>query len=64
MISGDGTAVFRERVDLKSEGAFGSKTLTLRPDLRGRRWVRVEAWDVAANGAFSQPVWIKPAAGQ
>ena len=61
VISGDGAQVFRERVDLTSEEAFGSKTITLRPDLRGRRWLRVEAWDVAANGAFSQPVWIKPA---
>ena len=25
----------------------------------GREWVRLEVWDIAANGAFSQPVWIE-----
>ena len=34
------------------------RTLRLSPDLAGRKWVRVEAWDVAANGAFTQPVWL------
>jgi hypothetical protein len=27
--------------------------------LEGARWVRLEVWDIAANGAFSQPVWIE-----
>jgi hypothetical protein len=58
VISGDGSKVYRERVDLSDTRAFGSKTLTLRPDLSGRTWVRVEAWDVATDGAFSQPVWL------
>ena len=25
-----------------------------------RKWVRFEVWDVAANGAFTQPVWLAP----
>jgi hypothetical protein len=28
-------------------------------DLKGAKWVRFEVWDIAANGAFSQPVWIE-----
>ena len=28
------------------------------PDLTGRTWVRLEAWDIAGNGAFTQPVWL------
>jgi hypothetical protein len=59
IISGDGQRVFRERIDLKDTTAFGSGTLTFRPKLEGKKWVRFEVWDVAANGAFSQPVWIK-----
>ncbi len=59
IISGDGSKVYRERIDLSDTPAFSSRTLTLHPDLRGRTWVRVEAWDVAADGAFSQPVWIE-----
>ena len=42
----------------RARSAGGRCTLT--PDLKGRRWVRVEAWDVAGNGAFSQPVWLFP----
>lgn len=58
IISGDGSNVFRERVDLSGEPAFSRKTIVARPDLQGRRWVRLEVWDVAANGAFTQPIWL------
>jgi hypothetical protein len=60
VISGDGSRVFRERVDCGDTRAFGERTLRLTPDLTGRTWVRVEAWDVACNGAFTQPVWLVP----
>ncbi len=58
VISGDGAKVYRERIELADTSAFGQRKLSLRPDLRGRKWVRFEVWDVAANGAFTQPVWI------
>ena len=48
-----------ERIDLSKTGPFAKKRLTTKLDLRGRTWVRLEAWDVAANGAFTQPVWIE-----
>jgi hypothetical protein len=59
VISGDGQKVYRERIDLADTAAFGTRTLELQPHLQGRRWVRLEVWDVAANGAFTQPVWIE-----
>jgi hypothetical protein len=59
VISGDGQKVYRERIDLKDTTAFGKRTLVHKPNLQGRRWVRLEVWDVAANGAFTQPVWIE-----
>jgi hypothetical protein len=59
LISGDGSHVFRERIDCSDTGPFGHRTLHLAPDLSGRSWVRAEAWDVAANGAFTQPVWLR-----
>ncbi len=61
VVSGDGAKVYRERIDLGETGPFGRRTVTLAPDLTGRRWARVAAWDVAGNGAFSQPVWLEPA---
>ena len=58
VISGDGKRVYRERIDLTDTTPFGRRTLTLKPNLRGRKWVRFEVWDVAVNGAFTQPVWL------
>jgi hypothetical protein len=46
-------------VDLSEHGAFAGADLRVRLDLQGAKWVRLEAWDVAANGAFSQPVWVE-----
>jgi len=60
VVSGNGSAVFRERLDLPETTSFGQRTLSLRPILEGRTWVRFEVWDVAANGAFTQPVWLQP----
>jgi hypothetical protein len=59
IISGDGAKVYRQRIPLVDTGPFGRRTLRLEPELRGRKWVRFEVWDVAANGAFSQPVWLE-----
>ncbi len=61
VVSGDGAKVYRERIDLGDTGPFGHRTVTLAPDLNGRRWARVAAWDVAGDGAFSEPVWLDPA---
>jgi hypothetical protein len=58
IISGDGAKVYRERIDLSQTQAFGEKAFTFKSKLAGRKWVRVEAWDIAANGAFSQTFYI------
>lgn len=59
IISGDGQQVFRERIDLTNTLPFGKKRFTFTPVLKGRTWVRVEVWDAAINGAFTQQVWLK-----
>ena len=59
VVSGDGRQVYRQRIDLSHTRAFGRRRLTLHPDLADRRWVRFEVWDVAANGAFTQPIWLE-----
>ncbi|MGC3947131.1 MAG: hypothetical protein QM762_21865 [Chryseolinea sp.] len=59
IISGDGTKVYREKIVLDQTLPFGEQVFSKSIDLTGRRWVRLEAWDVAANGAFTQTVWIK-----
>ncbi len=59
IISGDGKQVFRERIDLTNTLPFSKQTFTFNTSLRGRKWVRLEVWDAAVNGAFTQQVWIK-----
>jgi hypothetical protein len=58
LISGDGSRVVRDRIDCSDTGPFDRRTLRFSPDLGGRTWIRLEAWDVAGNGAFTQPVWL------
>lgn len=59
VVSGDGKEVFRERIDLRDTGALGSRVLELTPALAGRTWARLEVWDTARNGAYTQPVWLE-----
>jgi hypothetical protein len=59
VVWGDGRQVHRQRVDLSAEEAFSTKLLRVPVDLGGAKWARLEAWDIAANGAFTQPVWIE-----
>jgi hypothetical protein len=59
IIWGDGARIHRQRVDLSDGEAFSGGKLRIPVDLKGAKWVRLEVWDVAANGAFSQPVWLE-----
>ena len=61
LISGNGLSVDRQRIDLSDTEPFGARELRLEADLTGKTWVRLEAWDIASNGAFTQPVWVKTA---
>jgi len=65
VIWGDANKVYRQRmlnrqrVDLSDLEGFSAKEINFRVNLKGAKWVRFEAWDIAANGVFSQPVWIE-----
>ena len=59
IISGDGKQVYRERIDLTNTMPFGTKKYRFDTNLKNRTWVRVEVWDAAVNGAFTQQVWLK-----
>jgi hypothetical protein len=58
LITGDGNKVYHQRVDLKNTTAFGDKTFKIPVNLKGKKWIRLEVWDAAVNGAFTQTVWI------
>ena len=58
IVTGDGEKVYRQKIDLSKTKEFGSQMLSVPVNLEGKKWIRLEVWDVAANGAFTQPVWI------
>lgn len=58
IISGDGQRIYRQRIALTATQAFGQQTFHIPADLTNRKWVRLEAWDVAANGAFTQTIYL------
>lgn len=59
IISGNGERVYRERISLDKTEAFDANHFDFSLNLSGRRWVRIEVWDVAGNGAFTQTVYFK-----
>ncbi|RZJ90458.1 MAG: hypothetical protein EOO20_08115, partial [Chryseobacterium sp.] len=58
IVSGDGKEIYHQRINLNDTQSFGKKTFSWPVKLAGRKWIRVEAWDVAANGAFTQMIWL------
>lgn len=54
----DGREVKRRTVEMSEAREFGRQKFAWDVE-RGARWVRLEAWDVAVNGAFTQPVWLE-----
>ncbi|WP_165074086.1 CehA/McbA family metallohydrolase domain-containing protein [Paludisphaera rhizosphaerae] len=58
VVSGEGRRIFRQHIDLTDTEEFGSRKLRIPIDLKNCTWARFEAWDVAGDGAFTQPVWI------
>lgn len=59
IISGDGEHVYRDSISLNNTTAFGDKDFTFNINLKNRKWVRAEVWDIAVNGAFTQTVWLE-----
>ncbi len=59
IVSGDGQSIRRQRVDLTDTESFATRQLRLPVELKGQKWIRFEVWDVAANGAFTQPIWLE-----
>jgi len=61
IVAGDGLAVVRRRIDLSDTPAFGTRAFTAPvPEAPGLRWVRLAVWDIAGNGAFTQPLPLAP----
>ncbi|MES2376818.1 MAG: hypothetical protein V4553_09580 [Bacteroidota bacterium] len=58
IITGDGKSVYHQRINLNNTTAFGDKSFHVPVNLKGKKWIRLEVWDAAVNGAFTQTVWL------
>jgi len=58
LITGDGKKVYRQKIDLNYTTPFGDKSFHIPVNLTGKKWIRLEVWDTAVNGAFSQTIWL------
>lgn len=59
LVWGDGEKVYRERQEIVFGDQFVSQLHRHALTANNAKWIRLEAWDAAANGAFTQPVWVK-----
>ncbi len=56
VVWGDGEETGREIISATDLMPFGEKRFEIPLDAKGKKWVRFAAWDVAMNGALTQPV--------
>ena len=59
IITGNGQSVRRQRVDLSATGEMGREQFRWKIEQAGAKWARLETWDVARDGAYTQVVPIK-----
>jgi hypothetical protein len=59
LIYGDGHATYRHKINLNTTLPFGEQTISKTIDLTNKKWIRLEVWDAAANGAFTQTIWLQ-----
>ena len=58
IVTGDGKAVSKQVISATDMQAFGTRKLSIPFNATGKKWVRFAMWDVAGNGAFTQPQWL------
>lgn len=61
VVWGDGSQTFRKVIPLTDVHEFGEKTFRWNVDAKDWKWARLAVWDVAGNGAFTNPVWREDA---
>jgi hypothetical protein len=54
----DGKMVRRQTVALPETKEFGRQTFRWSTNLDGAQWFRLEVWDVASDGGFTQPIYF------
>jgi hypothetical protein len=57
LVWGDGVKTHRQLMDLQSTPAFDNHDYSWQVDTPGWTWARFAVWDVAGDGAFTNPIW-------
>jgi hypothetical protein len=58
IVTGDGKTVTKQVISATDMQAFGTRKLAIPFDATNKKWVRFSMYDVAGNGAFTQPQWL------
>jgi hypothetical protein len=59
LVESDGKTARRRTRPLPGTGEFGRAKFEWPLESKDPAWVRLEVWDVAFNGAFTQPLWLR-----
>jgi hypothetical protein len=57
IVWGDGAATHHHMIPLDDTREFGKRQFRWQADAPGWKWARLAIWDVAGNGAFTNPIW-------
>ena len=57
VVWGDGQKTSRKLIDLDTTRQFGARQFEWNVEAPGWKWARFAIWDVAGDGAFTNPVW-------
>jgi hypothetical protein len=57
IVWGEGTRTERKIIELDSSREFGNSKFHWSTEAPGWKWARLAVWDVAGDGAFTQPIW-------
>ena len=58
IITGDDKTIEETNIDLSNTSSFGKTVFAKQVNLSGKKWIRMEIWDVAGNVTFTNPIWI------
>ena len=57
LVWGDGATTQRKIIDLQTTPQFDEHNYTWTVEASGWKWARFAVWDVAGDGAFTNPIW-------
>jgi hypothetical protein len=57
IVWGDGRETHRQTIPLERTREFRHSRFKWETEARGWQWARLAVWDVAGNGAFTNPIW-------